>query len=60
MIELTEWSAANARTVPKMVLSMMSMKILTEIDDICAKYYMKFVVNSTEDGVGMLKHQGFN
>jgi len=59
VIELTEWSGSLTKSPPKMILSMCSIKILSELDDICAGYYIKFVVKVTEDGVALLKHQGF-
>jgi len=41
-----------------MILAMCSVKILTEIDDFVAKWYTKFIVIITEDGLALLKHQG--
>ena len=41
-----------------MILSMAGVKIISEIDDILAKYYVKFVVKLTDDGIDLLKFQG--
>jgi len=59
VIELTGWSAFVNVNAAKMILSLASVKILSEIDDIFARYYVKNVVRITEDGIALLKHQGF-
>jgi hypothetical protein len=59
VIELTEWSAFVNVNAAKMILSLASVKILSEIDDIFARYYLKFFVKLTDDGAEILKHQGF-
>jgi len=59
VIQLTDWSAFVNVNAAKMILSLASVKILSEIDDIFAKYYIKFVVKLTEDGIHIVKHQGF-
>lgn len=42
-----------------MILSLCSVKILTEFDDIVAGAYVKLLVKSTDDGLPLLKFQGF-
>jgi hypothetical protein len=56
VIELTGWSAFVNVNAAKMILSLASVKILSEIDDIFARYYLKFFVKLTDDGAGILKH----
>ena len=43
-----------------MILTLANVKIISEIDDILAKYYVKFVVKLTDDGIDLLKNQGNN
>ena len=42
-----------------MLLSIGALRILTEFDDIIAKWYLEFIVKCTPDGSDLLKHQGF-
>jgi hypothetical protein len=55
VIQLTDLSAQIAVAAPKMILSLCSVKILTEFDDIVAGAYIKLLVRSTDDGMKLLK-----
>jgi hypothetical protein len=59
VIELTWWNTISGIDASKMLLGLAGIKILSEIDDVFAKFYLKFVVRSTDDGIMLLKHQGF-
>ena len=60
VIELNEWSSYNNREPAKMILGLLSLKIISEIDNHCAQYFMKFIVKPTEMGVEILMHKGYS
>jgi len=60
VIQLTDLSAQIAVSAPKMILSLCSVKILTEFDDIVAGAYVKLLVRATDDGCDLLKFKGYN
>ena len=56
VIEITDWSAYNSKDITKMVLSLCSIKVLSELVNIFAKWYIKFFVQITDDGISLMKH----
>ena len=42
-----------------MLLGLSGLSMLCRFDDIVAKWYVDFIVKSTDDGMALLKHQGF-
>ena len=56
IIDLTEWSAFNSVNASKMILSLAGVKIISEIDDLVASWYIKFFIKTTEDGFDLLKY----
>ena len=55
VIEATEWAAFNQRDPTEMIISLSTFVVLTEIDDMCSSWYIKFFVMTNEEGEKLYK-----